>query len=151
MSLIPHTSPWQVGPVSSLGRITVGALVALALDSFFLWQHTPHLAVSLAVVLVPVIIAIRAIRGFERSLVAAVTTLGLAGVVAVTELARTGLSRANAGGALAVAVVLCAVGVIAGIAGWLEQRRWSRTAVIELARSTPPSLVPARSRPRVYR
>ena len=149
MSFIAGTAPWQVGPVSSLGRITAGALVAVALDLLFAWQTAP--GAVLALVLLLALVAVRVVRGFDQSLSAAALTFGAVGVTAVGGLVLGTLVRGAARSALVVAVALAIFGIASAIAAWLERRRLAEPAVIEIARTLPDGLARARRRSRVYR
>jgi hypothetical protein len=118
-----NTSPWQVGPVSSLGRIAAAALVALALDALFIGPAVPPAAVPLLLALVPSVVAIRVARGLDRSLAIAAFTFALIGGASATGLMRIKSADAYANAPIVVAVILCTVGFVAGMAGWIEQRR----------------------------
>jgi len=145
MSFVAGTAPWQVGPVSSLGRITTAALVALALNLLFAWQIAPTIVVAL--MLLVLVVAIRVARGFEQSLPAAALTFAGIGIVAAGGLALGTEARS----ALVVSLVLAVFGTGAALAAWAELRRRSEPAVIELTRPAPDGLARARRRPRVYR
>jgi di/tricarboxylate transporter len=97
-----------------------------------------------------VLVAVRVVRGFERSLPVAAATVSLTGVTAAAGLVLTepvGVAR----NALVVAVVLALVGVSSALAAWMEQRRLSEPPVIEIAQPSRDGLARARNRPRVYR
>ena len=152
MSLVPDIAPWQAGPVSSLGRITAGALAALAINTLLAWQVSPSALLPVAIMVGLVLVAIRVVRGFERSLPLAAAAFVLTGLTAAAVLvlaAPIGVGRS----ALVVAVVLAVFGVSAALAAWLEQRRLSEPPVIEIARPSTDGdgLARARRRPRVYR
>src|SRR5215207_8991398 len=80
MSVIPTTAPWQLGPVSSHGRITAVALLALSLDAVWLRHISPSVVLAIPLVVGPFLVAVRVARGFNRSLPTAITTLGLIGL-----------------------------------------------------------------------
>ena len=116
--------PWQVGPVSPTGRIAAAALVALATDSLFVWQAAPHVLESLAVTSIPVLVAIRVIRGFPRSLELAAMTFAVVALVAAAAVAGIGQSHGpQVTAALTVAALLAAAGLVATALDWLKIRR----------------------------
>jgi hypothetical protein len=150
MSSVPTTLPWQLEPVSSLGTLAAGALVALATDVLFAWPMSPTALIPLSLLFALLLIAVRVIRGFAGSLPAAVAAFAVTGVGAAAAM-EIGVPPGGAGrSALAVAVVLATLGSSAALAAWVERRRRAQP-VIEIARPSPERLVPARSRPRVYR
>ena len=150
MSSVPKTLPWQLEPVSSLGTITAGALVALAVDVLFARQVSPTALVPLGVACGLLFIAVRVMRGFGGSLPAAVAAFAATGLGAAVAL-EVGAPAGSAGwSALVVAVVLATFGSSAALAAWVERRRRVQP-VIEITRPLPEGLAPARSRPRVYR
>ena len=150
MSSVPRTLPWQLEPVSSLGTITAGALVALAVDVLFAWRVSPTALLPLGAVFGLLFIAVRVVRGFGGSLPAAVAGFAVTGLGAAAVM-EFGAPAAGAGrSALVVAVVLATFGSSAAVAAWVE-RRGRAQPVIEIARTSPERLAPARSRPRVYR
>src|SRR4029079_11759022 len=106
------TPPWQIGSVSASGRIAAAALVALSLDSTFMWQAIACAAVSIAMTIVPLIVGIRVIRGFPRSLTAAGLTFGGCLALAAAQL-RGGHFPSQMGAALTVALALCGTGLLA--------------------------------------
>ena len=151
MSFISGTSPWQLEPVSSLGRITAAALVALAVDVLFAWQISPVTALPVAGAVALLLVAVRVIRGFEGSLSAAAVAFGLTGFAAAG-LVLVAPTAATVRSALVVAIVLAVVGSIAALAAWAERpQRRDATPVIEIAVASPDGLARARRRPRVYR
>ena len=150
MSSVPTTQPWQLEPVRSLGAITAGALVALAVDLPFAWQVSPSALVLLGVVFGLLFIAVRVIRGFGGSLPAAIAAFAVTGLGAAAAMELGGPGTAAGRSALVVAVVLATFGSSAALAAWVERRRRARP-VIEITRTSPERLVPVRSRPRVYR
>ena len=135
--------------MSSLGRITAGALVAVALDLLFAWQTAP--GAVLALVLLLALVAIRVVRGFDQSLSAAAVTFGAVGIAVAGELVLGAPVRGAARSALIVAVVLAVFGLASAIAAWMERKRLAEPAVIEIVRTLPDGLARARRRPRVYR
>jgi len=150
MSSVPTTQPWQLEPVSSLGTTTAGALVALAVDVPFAWQVSPSVLVPLGVVFGLLFIAVRVMRGFGGSLPAAVVAFAVTGLAAAAAMAVGELAGGAGRSALVVAVVLATFGSSAAFAAWVERRRRAQP-VIEITRTSPERLAPARSRPRVYR
>jgi len=150
MSSVPTTQPWQLEPVSSLGTITAGALVALAVDVPFARQVSPSALVPLGIVFGLLFTAVRVMRGFGGSLPAAVAAFAVTGLAAAAAMAVGGLAGGAGWSALVVAVVLATFGSGAALAALVERRRRARP-VIEITRTSPERLVPVRSRPRVYR
>jgi hypothetical protein len=150
MSSVSKTLPWQLEPVSSLGTITAGALVALAVDVLFARQVSPTALIPLGVACGLLFIAVRVMRGFGGSLPAAVAAFVATGLGAAAAL-EIGAPAGGAGrSALVVAVVLATFGSGAALAAWVERRRRVQP-VIEITRPLPERLAPARIRPRVYR
>jgi len=149
-SSVPRTLPWQLEPVSSLGTITAGALVALAADVLFAWQISPTALVPLGAVFGLLFIAVRVMRGFGGSLPGAVAAFSVTGLGAAAAMALDGPAVGVGRSALVVAVVLATFGSSAAFAAWVERRRRAQP-VIEITRTSPERLAPARSRPRVYR
>ena len=147
---VPTTLPWQLEPVSSLGTITAGALVALAVDVLFAWQLSPTALIPVGTVCGLLFIAVRVMRGFGGSLPAAGAAFAVTGLGAAAAM-EVGAPAAGAGrSALVVAVVLATFGSSAALAAWVERRRRTQP-VIEIARPSPERLARVRSRPRVYR
>jgi hypothetical protein len=130
-------APWQIGPVSPLGRTAAVALVALSFDSIWLWQLSPSTLLTLALVLVPLAVAIRVARGFAQSLPAAMAATGVTGAVVAAQIAFGAPAMDHSRSALVVAAVLATLGFVAAAAAWLEQRRRNAPAIIELTRSSP--------------
>jgi len=122
----PGTAPWQLGPVSAFARITVAALIVLAVDSVLLWPTAPHAAVSGLYFGVPILLAIRVGRGFPHALVRAAGALAVATVLAARALAGSHAHPASTSAAIVVAGAVSATGLLAAVAGWLEQRRNGR-------------------------
>ncbi|HUQ80367.1 MAG TPA: hypothetical protein VM076_04490 [Gemmatimonadaceae bacterium] len=136
MSSAFSTAPWQFAPVSSLGRVVSAALAALAIDSIWLWPVSPNALLALTLVLGPAVVAVRVIRGFDGSLVAALMTFALMGSMAIARLRFGPATTGNTRSALMVAAALAVCGLVAAVAALLEQRRKDKPAVIELTRST---------------
>ena len=105
-------APWQIGSVSVSGRIAAAALVALSIDSTFIWRAIPVFAEAIAVSIVPLLVAIRVIRGFPRSLTAAGLTFGACLALSVALLRGVHFPR-QMGAALTVALVLSGTGLLA--------------------------------------
>ena len=114
------TAPWQVGPVSAPARIAAAALAALAFDSLFTWQASPHFTLAIASTAVPILVGIRVLRGFPRALAAASATFTMALVLSLLAWGRAGQMHASQlTAALTVAVLVSATGLGAGIvASW---------------------------------
>jgi hypothetical protein len=105
-------APWQIGSVSASGRIATAALVALSIDSTFMWRAIPYSAVAIAMTIVPLIVGIRVIRGFPRSLTAAGLTFG--GGLALAAVQLRGVHfPSQMGAALTVALALSGTGLLA--------------------------------------
>ena len=147
---VPTTLPWQLEPVSSLGTITAGALVALAVDVLFTWQLTPTALIPLGTVCGLLFIAVRVMRGFSGSLPAAGAAFAVTGLGAATAMEAGAAAGGVGRSALAVAVVLATFGSSAVLAAWVERRRRTQP-VIEITRPSPERLAPVRRRPPVYR
>jgi len=81
MSSSPNTAPWQLAPVSAAPRVAAAALAVIAIDSTFAWQSMPLLA-SIAFLIIPLLVAIRVVRGFPGSLSASAVTLGVTAALA---------------------------------------------------------------------
>jgi len=135
MSVVPKTAPWQLGPVSSLGRITAASLLALSVDAVGLTELSPNVLIGLTFVFAPLLVGIRVARGFDRSLPTAMITLGLVGIAIGAQLALGAPVYGNSRNALAVAAALVVSGLVAAVAAWFEHRRWNKPAVIELTRT----------------
>jgi hypothetical protein len=132
----PVVAPWQLGPVSSLGRTAAVALAALSVDSIWLWQVSPSALLTLALVVGPLVVAVRVARGFPGALLAAMVTSGITGALVAAQLAFGSPASVSSRNALIVAAALAVSAFAAAVAAWLEQRRWNKPAVIELTRST---------------
>jgi len=115
-SPVPRTLPWQLEPVSSLGTITAGALVALAVDVLFAWQISPTALVPLGAVFGLLFIAVRVMRGFGGSLPGAVAAFAVTGLGAAAAMALDGPAVGVGRSALVVAVVLATFGSSAAFA-----------------------------------
>ena len=152
MSSVPKNLPWQLEPVSSLGTITAGALVALAVDALFAWQISPTALIPLGAACGLLLIAVRVMRGFGGSLPVAAAAFALTGLGAAAAMALAGPAVGVGRSALVVAFVLATFGSSAALAAWVERRRRAQP-VIEITRTSPERLAPApvRNRPRVYR
>jgi len=135
MSSAPNSAPWQLAPVSSASRVAAAALVFLAVDSAFAWKAIPVVA-SLAFLIVPLLVAIRVVRGFPNSLADAAATLASYALLMLVALAApfdagTAVVRA----ALVVGAVLSVAGFAASAVAWWTQRRRPPVIEIELTRS----------------
>jgi len=139
-------APWQLAPVSSTSRVATAALAAIAVDSGFLWQVTPHFLVSFALTAIPILLGIRVIRGFPRSAEHAAAAFVAFQLASVGLFAFSQPRNPQVTAALIVAIVLATTGLAAIALGWARTRR---RPVIEL---TAPAPVLARARtPRQYR
>jgi hypothetical protein len=126
-------APWQVGPVSPTSRIAVTALVALAVNSLFVWQTTPHLIEGWAVTVIPILIAIRVARGFSGALAAAALAFVASGSTAAWTLSQGSNARpARATAAIAAGAVIAAIGLSALMLGWFQRRRRPERAPVVL-------------------
>ena len=117
MSTSPNTAPWQLGPVTAASRVAAAALAVIAIDSTFAWRSMPLLA-SIAFLIIPLLVAIRVVRGFPGSLGASAVVL--AGTTAFTTLLiASPTSRPDhLSAALLVAVVVSAIGLAAVAVAW---------------------------------
>jgi hypothetical protein len=118
----PNHEPWQIGPVSSSGRVAAAALAIVAVDSVFTWSVTPYLIEAVALTAVPVVVAIRVFRGFPRSSDMAFATFVAILAVAFVALSRLGLQAGQASAAIVVAIVVAATGLGSLALGWLRNR-----------------------------
>jgi hypothetical protein len=143
-----NTAPWQISAVSAAGRIAAASLFAIALDSLFIWKSTPNVIVALAFIIVPLVVAIRVIRGFPLSIRNAALTFAAAQAMALGVLGRPGqASDAQLLAVVAVAAIVSATGLVAIAADALRIHR-PRPAVIELSRPEQDGLVVAGRRTR---
>jgi hypothetical protein len=136
MSTSPTHAPWQLSAASASSRIVAAALVAVALDSTFAWGALPLVA-SLAFLIVPLLVAIRVVRGFPRSHMGAALMLGAAAIVAAAVAGRTlatptALRPAHLSAAITVAGIVSVVGLAAVAMAWWSDRRSRRPAVITI-------------------
>jgi hypothetical protein len=134
MSTSPTHAPWQLSAGSAPSRIIAAALVAVALDSTFAWGALPLVA-SLALLIVPLLVAIRVVRGFPRSLMGAALMLGAAEILAVagrTLITPTALRPAHLTAAITVAGIVSVVGLAAVAMAWWSDRRSRRPAIITI-------------------
>jgi ABC-type Mn2+/Zn2+ transport system permease subunit len=143
----PSSAPWQLSEGSAASRIAAAALIAVALDSVFAWRVVPVL-LSIVLLIIPLLVAIRVIRGFPAALPAAAVTLGAVAVIAGISLANPAAAQpANNTASLIVAAIVSVVGVASATAGWLRERRRGGVVItIELTESD--GFAVARSRPR---
>jgi len=143
----PNAAPWQLSEGSAASRITAAALIAVALDSAFAWRVVP-VVLSIAFLIIPLLVAIRVIRGFPAALLAAAVTLGAVAVLAGVSFTNLAIGQpTNSAAPLIVAGIVSVVGLAAAIAGWLDERRRGRVVItIDLAESG--GFAVARSRPR---
>ncbi len=150
----PRSAPWQLSEGSAASRITAAALIAVALDSAFAWHVVP-VVLSIALLIIPLLVAIRVIRGFPTALRAAAVTLG--GVAVLTGVSFTTLAfgQATNASALIVAGIVSVAGLASAIAGLLDERRGGRVVItIDLAESGGFAVAhsrPRRSHNRTYR
>jgi hypothetical protein len=145
MSPSPNTAPWQLAPVSSASRVAAAALVFLALDSTFAWRAIP-LAAALAFLIVPLLVAVRVVRGLPNALTAAAATLAGYALLMIVALAAPAGSRLLlvVPAALVVGAILSVAGFAASaIALWTNRRR---RPVIEIERTESGSFVAVTSR-----
>jgi hypothetical protein len=143
----PRSAPWQLSEGSAASRITAAALIAVALDSTFAWRVVP-VVLSIALLVIPLLVAIRVIRGFPAALLAAAVTLGAVAVLAGVSLTNLAVGQpTNISSPLIVAGIVSVAGLASAIAGWLDERRQDRVVItIDLAESG--GFAVARSRPR---
>lgn len=143
----PSSAPWQLSAGSAASRITAAALIAVALDSAFAWRVVP-VVLSIALLIIPLLVAIRLIRGFPAALVAAAVTLGAVAVLVGLSIANPAVGQPTAiASPLIVAGIVSVAGLASAIAGLLDERRRGRVVItIDLAESG--GFAVARSRPR---
>ena len=143
----PRSAPWQLSEGSAASRIAAAALIAVALDSTFAWRVVP-VALSIALLIIPLLAAIRVIRGFPAALPGAAVILGAVAVLAGVSFAnRAVVQPTNIAAPLIVAGIVSIAGLVSAIAGWLDERRRGRGVItIDLAESG--GFAVARSRPR---
>src|SRR5215218_3731558 len=150
MSHSSEVSPWQVGPVGPLSRIAAAALLAVSIDGVLAFGLMPHVIVALAVIVLPLLVAVRVVRGFEHSLSAAAVAFAVIGSVYGFQLLDRGMGSGGPAGTLLVGAAVCVAGLVASVAGVLDQGRTQvPTIEIEIEQPKPSGLVPAR-RPRRY-
>src|SRR5215216_1573776 len=108
----PDAAAWQAEPVSSPSRIAAITLAMLSIDSAFAWPAMPYVAEAIATTTVPLLVAIRVVRGLPRSLEMAGVTLVAAQLLALRALAQMGLRRPTSlTAAVTMAAVLSATGL----------------------------------------
>jgi ABC-type Mn2+/Zn2+ transport system permease subunit len=139
----PSSAPWQLSQGSAASRITAAALIAVALDSAFAWRVVP-VVVSIALLIIPLLVAIRVIRGFPSALLAAAATLGAVAVLAGVSFTSLVLGQPTNLAALSVAAIVSVVGLAAAIAGSLNERRRGHV-VISIELTEPDGFAVARS------
>jgi hypothetical protein len=155
MSSSPNTAPWQLAPVSAAPRVAAAALAVIAIDSTFAWQSMPLLA-SIAFLIIPLLVAIRVVRGFPGSLSASAVTLGATAALAGRGLVASTPSRpAYVSSALLVAAIVSAVGLAAvAVAWWGRRQQHAPIIAIEITDSGEFAVVRSwsrRARNRTYR
>jgi ABC-type Mn2+/Zn2+ transport system permease subunit len=102
---------------------------------------------SIAFLIIPLLIAIRVVRGFPAALAMAAATLGAVAVLAGIAFANPVAPLANNSASLIVAAIVSVVGLASATAGWLRERRRGAVVItIELTESD--GFAVARSRPR---
>jgi hypothetical protein len=143
----PSSAPWQLSQGSAASRITAAALIAVALDSTFAWRVVP-VVLSIALLIVPLLVAIRVVRGFPAALLAAAATLGAVALLVGFSIASPSVGQPTTiASPLIVAGIVSVAGLASAIAGWLDERRRDRVVItIDLAESG--GFAVARSRPR---
>jgi hypothetical protein len=143
----PSSAPWQLSQGSAASRITAAALIAVALDSTFAWRVVP-VVLSIALLIVPLLVAIRVVRGFPAALLAAAATLGAVAVLVGFSIANPAVGQPTTiASPLIVAGIVSLVGLASAIIAWLGERRRSRPVIaIEFTESGGFAVV--RSRPR---
>jgi len=133
----PNHAPWQIAAIPTSGRVAAAALALLAVDSIFVWSMTSMIEAA-ALIVIPAVVAIRVIRGFPRSREMAAATFAVGVAVGVAALFRLGGGAGQTGGAIVVAIVLAASGLLTLSWSGVVDRR-SRQPVIAMPRwlSTP--------------
>jgi hypothetical protein len=121
-------APWQVAPVTPLARITAGALVAVVVDSLFLWRTVSHVLFSAAALMVVLIVALRLLRGLALAPIAAAAILATTLALAAIGLASFGAHPPHAKAALVVAAAISVLGFVAACGAQLEQAGAHRRA-----------------------
>jgi membrane-associated phospholipid phosphatase len=81
MNSIDTPRPWQLAAVSRMARVTSFVLVALAADAVLARNALASAWIIAALVLGPLVVAIRVSRGFPSSLAAAAATFAAAGAI----------------------------------------------------------------------
>ena len=141
----PSTAPWQLSEGSAASRITAAALIAVALDSTFVWRVVP-VVLSIALLIIPLLVAIRVMRGFPAALLAAAVTLGAVAALAGVSFTNPAVGQPIAA-PLIVAAIVSVVGLASAIAGSLNERRRGHV-VISIELTEPDGFAVARSRQR---
>jgi len=143
----PSSAPWQLSEGSAASRITAAALIVVALDSVFAWRVVP-VVLSIALLIVPLLVAIRVIRGFPVALPAAAVTLGAVAALAGISFANLAVGQpTNSSAPLIVAGIVSVAGLASAIVGWLGEHHRGRV-VITIELTEPDGFAVARSRPR---
>jgi hypothetical protein len=143
----PSSAPWQLSQGSAASRITAAALIAVALDSTFAWRVVP-VVLSIALLIVPLLVAVRVIRGFPAAFLTAAVTLGAVAVLAGVSFTNPAVGQpTDIAAALIVAGIVSIAGLASAIAGWLDARRRGRVVItIDLAESSGFAVAPSRPR-----
>ena len=145
MSSSSNHAPWQLAPVSAACRVVAAALAVIAIDSTFAWQSMP-LAASIGFLILPLLVAIRVVRGFPGSLTAGAVTLGATAALAGRALVAFTPSRpGQLSSVYLVALIVSAAGLAAIAVAWWGRRQ--RTAVISIEITESGSFAVVRSRP----
>jgi hypothetical protein len=121
----PHA--WQLGAVSRMGRVTSFALVALAVDVVLTRGSIESPWIVAALVAIALVVAIRVIRGFPRSLAAATATFLVAGTIGLTLSTRS----------------LVPVAILGVVASLIAAQRERPAPTIELTRTSRDGPEPA--------
>ena len=127
MISIPTPHAWQIAPVSRMGRVTTFALVALAVDAVIARSAFPSAWIVAALAAVPLVVAIRVVRGFPRSLAAAAATFLGAASIGLASSARS----------------LVPVAILGIVTALLAVQRETPTPQIELTRTNRDGPEPA--------
>lgn len=119
MNSIETPRPWQLAAVSRMGRVTSFILLALSLDAGLARNALASAWIVAALVVVPLVVAIRVFRGFPSSLAAAAATFAAAGAIGFASSAQP----------------LVPVAILGLLTALLAPRRESSTPTIELTRT----------------
>jgi len=135
MSSTPSTAAWQVGPVSVSDRIASKLLLILAVGAIAARAALPFRS-SVAVVIltaIPLLVAVRLIRGFPASVSTAAATFGGYALLAIAALTTGGVSNSpEMAGALSLAAIASGLGLVCTVPRWISGTD-RPIAVIELA------------------